>query len=181
MKTKIDAIIVVEGKSDIDFLSSFLDANFYKVNGSAVSEEDIIFLKNAKKTHDIIVLTDPDFPGIKIRNYINDSIPGLKNAFVRKRFSIKNHKVGVAESTKKEVLYALQNFIVVNKNDKRGNLTQFDFFELGLAGGDDSASKREIIDEKFHLGHSNAKTMLKKINMLGITRKELEDVLNAKN
>ena len=38
-------LIVVEGKTDIAFLSSFIDADFYSVNGSAVSEKDIQFIK----------------------------------------------------------------------------------------------------------------------------------------
>jgi 5S rRNA maturation endonuclease (ribonuclease M5) len=43
---RIEDLIVVEGKTDIDFLSSFIDADFYSVNGSAVNEKDIDFLKN---------------------------------------------------------------------------------------------------------------------------------------
>lgn len=181
MKTKLNCIIVVEGKSDIDYLSSFIDAEFYKVNGSAVSKEDIEFIKNAKKSHDIVVLTDPDFPGKKIRNYINEQIPGLKNAYVRKEFSIKKHKVGVAECDKEEVLYALKNFIVLNKNDNTNTIELSDLFDLGLVGGNNSSELRKIIDEKYHLGHNNAKALLKKLNLLGITKKELEEVLNVKN
>ena len=74
-KEKISDLIVVEGKSDIDFLSSFLDADFYKVNGSAINEKDIKYLKEVIKKRDIIVLTDPDYPGLQIRNKINKEIP----------------------------------------------------------------------------------------------------------
>lgn len=55
----------------------------------------------------IIILTDPDFPGMQIRNKILKEIPNAKQAFVRKEVSIKHHKVGVAESTKEEVNNAL--------------------------------------------------------------------------
>ena len=181
MKTKLDCIIVVEGKSDIDYLSSFIDARFYKVNGSAVSKEDIEFIKNAKKSHDIVVLTDPDYPGKKIRNYINDEIPGLKNAYVRKEFSIKRHKVGVAECDKEEVLYALKNFVVFYKKNYTNLITINDLFDLGLIGKSDSSDRRKLIDEKYHLGHNNGKALCKKLNLLGITKSELEELLNAKN
>lgn len=181
MKTKLDCIIVVEGKSDIDYLSSFIDASFYKVNGSAVSKEDIEFIKNAKKSHDIVVLTDPDYPGKKIRNYINEQIPGLKNAYVRKEFSIKRHKVGVAECDKEEVLYALKNFIVFDKKSDKESIKISDLFELGLLGGDESSRLRKIVDEKYHLGHNNGKALCKKLNLLGVTKEELEELLNVKN
>jgi 5S rRNA maturation endonuclease (ribonuclease M5) len=39
MKNKINELIVVEGKSDITFLSSFLSADFYQVHGSAVCQK----------------------------------------------------------------------------------------------------------------------------------------------
>lgn len=181
MKTKLNCIIVVEGKSDIDYLSSFIDATFYKVNGSAVSKEDIEFIKNAKKHHDIVVLTDPDYPGKKIRNYINDQIPGLKNAYVRKEFSIKKHKVGVAECDKEEILYALENFIVLDKKVNQETITMSDLFSLGLVGQNNSSELRKIVDEKYHLGHNNAKSICKKLNLLGITKNELEELLNVKN
>ena len=79
-----NTLIVVEGKTDIAYLSSFIDADFYSVNGSAVSESDVNFIKEYLKKGDVIVLTDPDFPGKKIRNYLNQQIEGLKNAYVRK-------------------------------------------------------------------------------------------------
>ena len=41
----VKTLIVVEGKTDIDFLSTFLDYDFYSVNGSAVSDKDIVFIK----------------------------------------------------------------------------------------------------------------------------------------
>src|SRR5574344_1202534 len=138
MKNKIDALIVVEGQSDIDFLSSFLDCNFYKVNGSSVNENDIIFLKKAKEKQQIIILTDPDFPGIQIRNKINEKIPGCFNAYVRKEVSIKNHKVGVAESSKEEVLKGLENCKTFNTSFEKGNVVMGDLYELGLVGNERS-------------------------------------------
>ena len=159
-------------------MSSFLDANFYSVNGSAVSKKDLEFIKEAKKKRDIIVLTDPDFPGQKIRNYLNENIPGLKNAFVRKEVSIKRNKVGVAESTKEEVLSALDNLLTYEINLEQ-NITVNDVVELGLSGTNEGSLKRKNVCEKLHIGYCNCKTFVKYINMLGITKKELEVIVNA--
>ena len=175
---KIDELIVVEGKSDISFLSSFLNADFYQVNGSAVNEKDIAFLKEINKKRGIIVLTDPDFPGQKIRNYLNQNIEGLKNGFVRKSLSIKHNKVGVAESTKDEVLNGLNN-LVTFKNVETPSIFMEDLINLGLSGQEDSKSLRNKVCEHFNIGWCNTKTFLKYVNMLGLTYKELEELINA--
>lgn len=172
MKNKFDFLIVVEGKTDIDFLSSFIEAEFYSVNGSAVCEKDYDFINNCLKNREVVVLSDPDFPGLKIRNNINNQCPGVKNAFIRKEFSIKKNKVGVAESTKEEVLSALNNLLDY-KNDKKGNLTSFDLYELGLIGSNNSLKLRKYLSEKLHLGQVNGKNLLKRLNSLGIDKEKI--------
>ena len=57
------AILVVEGATDVAFLSSFLDAEFVTTNGSDVPRETIEYLKEAVKRKNVVVLTDPDYPG----------------------------------------------------------------------------------------------------------------------
>lgn len=171
MKTTINGIIVVEGKTDVEFLSSFIDAEFVITNGSAVPQETIDYLKSSKR--DIYVLTDPDFPGSKIRDTLNKEIPNLKHCFIKKENSIKRGKVGVAEGQKEEILESLKN-VYVETESPIGTLTTVDLVELGLTGKDDSAFKRKVICEKYHLGHCNAKTFLKRLNNSNITKEELK-------
>lgn len=177
MKTKINAILIVEGKTDIDFLSSFLDASIYSVNGSAVEEKDYEFINEALKKHKVIVLTDPDFPGLQIRNKINEHCKGVYNAYVRKEVSIKGSKVGVAESTKEEVLNALKEAIKFNDNNESGSITTADLYELKLLGDENSSYLRKEVSEKLHLGFNNSKSFLKKINLLNISKEELKEVI----
>ena len=176
MKTKINGIIVVEGKSDVAFLSQFIDAEFVTTNGSEISEKTIEYLKNCRENRDIFVLTDPDSPGKRIRDVLDAEIPNLKHCFVSKEKSIKRNKVGVAESTQEEVLNALKNYIVSSK-DPIGNVQMSDLVVLGLTGTEDADIKRTKICEKFHLGYCNAKTFLKRINNCGITLEEIRKSL----
>ena len=172
MKKIINGIIVVEGKSDVAFLSEFLDAEFVTTNGSEIPEKTIEYLSKSSGNRDIFVLTDPDSPGKRIRDQLDQRIPNLKHCFVSKENSIKKNKVGVAESTKDEVLKALNNYIETNKNEC-GSITHADLVSLGLEGCDDAEHKRKTICDAFYLGHCNGKTFLKRINYAKLS---LEDI-----
>ena len=176
MKQIVNGIVVVEGKTDVAFLSEFIDAEFVITNGSDVPFKTIEYLKKAQEKRDIFVLTDPDSPGKKIRDTLDQYIPNLKHCFVSKEQSIKKNKVGVAESTKEEVLKALENYIQTKKEDV-GQVTNSDLIKLGLVGNNESSLIREKVIDQFHLGHCNAKTFLKRINYLGLTIEEIKKCL----
>ena len=174
MKKIINGIIVVEGITDVAFLSQFIDAEFVTTNGSDVPSKTIEYLQKSSENRDIFVLTDPDAPGKKIRDILDQNISNLKHCFVSKEHSIKNNKVGIAESTKEEVFLSLENYISTNKTFVE-NLTMADLTMLGLVGDNEASTRREKIIKKFHLGHCNAKTFLKRLNYSGLT---LEDIRN---
>lgn len=171
MKKIIDGIIVVEGKSDVEFLSSYILAEFVTTNGSALSRETISYLKNTKR--DIYVLTDPDFPGKKIRDELSQNISNLKHVFIKKESSVKHGKVGVAEGDIKEILSAFEN-AYIEKEKASGSLTMSDLCALGLSGCEQSEILRKDVSEKLNLGFCNAKTFLKRLNNNRITKEELE-------
>lgn len=176
MKKIINGIIVVEGKSDVAFLNEFIDAEFVITNGSEISKTTIDYLKKAKETRDVFVLTDPDSPGKKIRDVLDQNIEGLKHCFINKENSIKHGKVGVAESTQEEVLNALQNFFV-NQKKKQGNVNLSDLYKLGLTGDQESNKKRDLLSQKLHFGYCNTKTLIKRINNCGITLEDIKKLL----
>ena len=177
MKVKYPNVIVVEGKMDKDLLQSFLDADIITTNGSEVSRETIEYIRALSKTRAIVVLTDPDAPGKRIRDILNSEITGLFNAFIPKEKAIKKHKVGVAESDKATIMEALEHLMLENREKKSSNLTMNDLFELGLAGGSDSSAKRKALENKLHVDQVNGKTLLKRLQALGLDRKDLEEAL----
>lgn len=175
MKKTLDAILVVEGKSDVAFLSSYLDCEFVTTNGSDVPESTITYLKGIKDKK-IIVLTDPDTPGKKIRDKLDENIPNLEHVFISKEHSIKHGKVGVAEGDINEILEALEHRITFSKTSK-GTVTMYDLVRLGLTGAPDSKEKREKVSKKLYLGHASAKTLLKRINSNNISIEDIERAL----
>ncbi len=175
-KLPYPSIIVVEGTSDEAFLQSFLEADIVTTNGSEVSRETIEYLQEASKTRSIVILTDPDSPGKRIRDLIAEHVPGVLHAFVRKEKSIKHHKVGVAESSRDEVLLALSHVVPADP-PVRGSLTQGDLLDLGLMGLPGSEKRRAKVEGKLHLGHGNAKTFLKRANALNLSFEDIEEAM----
>ncbi|MCR5078655.1 MAG: ribonuclease M5 [Bacilli bacterium] len=173
-KINYPAIIVVEGTSDKTLLEGFIDAEIITTNGSDVPYETLQFLKEARKGSEIVVLTDPDSPGKRIRDVLDAEIEGLHHAFIPKRKAIKKNKVGVAESDKETILEALTAIDLSPISKPQGNISYADLLELGLVGEANSSIKREKIGEILHVGHTNGKTLLKRLNMLGITLEELK-------
>ncbi|MCK9198141.1 MAG: ribonuclease M5 [Bacilli bacterium] len=178
MIKKARQVIVVEGKHDIDLLSSFLDADFIKTDGTSLPIETLNMLEEvAKSGRDIIVLTDPDAPGEKIRKTIQSLIPNCKHAFISPKDSRKNKKVGVEHANRKTILEALEN--IIEFKEMQSTITIQELYELGLIGTNAAKSKRVYLEEKIHLGHGSAKTLLKRLNMLGIKKKEIEELLSS--
>lgn len=175
---KYPALLVVEGKTDKDLIESFLDADIVTTNGSEVSRGTIDFIRKASEKRTVIVLTDPDAPGKRIGDILDQSIPGLLHAYIPKELAIKHHKVGVAESSKEVILEALSHVVPSSKRPE-SDIRMEDLFELGLMGNENSSQIRHGIELKLHLGHTNGKVFLKRCQQLGLTKKDLEDALHG--
>ena len=173
---KIKELIVVEGKTDLIFLKSFLQADIVITNGSEISKETLEFIKEANQRQGVIVLTDPDYPGLRIRNIISEYIGDCKHAYIEKEKAIKGKKVGIAETKKEDIIKALENVVTYRKSNKK-TINENDLYELGLIGREDSKIKREKICNYYHLGWCNGKTFLKRVNMFGLSIQDLKEVL----
>ena len=171
----IKEVIVVEGKNDTKRLKEFFDVETIETHGLGLDKETIEYIKKVNEKRGIILFLDPDIPGEKIRNKLNNEIPNLKNAFVLKQDARTNKKVGIEHASKQILEEALDN--LVTYKDMQESLSKQDYFKLGLSGLSDSASKRDKLSKYYHLGKCNSKTMYKRLNMLGITYKDIENIL----
>lgn len=175
---KIKEVIVVEGKNDDLRLKQFFDCDTIITHGLGLDDKTIEMIKEMNDKRGVILFLDPDHPGEMIRKRLNDSISGLKNAFVLKKNARTPRKVGVEHASYEILKEALEN-LVTYESDIR-TLEMEDMYDLGLVGLDDAAVRREYISEKYHIGKCNAKTMLKRLNMLKVKREELVGVLNER-
>ena len=91
---KIKEIIVVEGKDDTTAVQQAVYADTIETNGSAINAEIIEKIRLAQETRGVIILTDPDYPGQKIRHTISEQVPGCKHAFIPKEKAITKERKG---------------------------------------------------------------------------------------
>ena len=89
----MSSVIVVEGVHDVARLKAiYPDCNCVITNGREIDSSTIEYIKELSKTHEIIIFTDPDSPGEKIRNIITNAVPNAKQAFLRKKDCISNNE-----------------------------------------------------------------------------------------
>lgn len=103
---------MVEGKSDTALLKELFEVDTIETHGLALDKKTLELIKEANKTRGVIVLTDPDFPGKKIRDQIQTVVPNCKHAFVSKKDATGKKKLGIAEANKEAVVLALENMVM---------------------------------------------------------------------
>lgn len=173
---KINEFIVVEGRDDTERVKSSVECDTIETNGSAISKETLEVIQKAQETRGVIVLTDPDFPGDKIRNTISEHVRGVKHAYIdREKAKNKRGKIGVEHANKEDIKEALMH-VSSPFEEAEESIDKNTLIELGLIIGKDARRKREIIGRRLHIGHSNGKQLLKKLNAFGYTK---EDVVQA--
>lgn len=171
---RINEIVIVEGKTDSAILKELYDVDTIETHGLALDQKTMELIEKASQTRGIIILTDPDYPGMKIRNQINERVPHCQHAFVAKKDAIGKKKLGIAEARKEAIIEALENVVSFSNNEE--SISWNEFLSLDIIG---NKQKRLFIYDRFHLGYGNVKTLFKRLNMVGITKnmilKELEN------
>ena len=113
-------------------------------------------------------MTDPDEAGETIRKRVHEQVDGI-DIVVDATKCNKNSKHGVAECGKEEVIEKLSKFFVKTKNSEE--YVSKNFFKLNNYGSDDFYL---FTRKKFKLGKCNKKQMIKRLNTLKISEKEIE-------
>ena len=171
MKKIINDVIVVEGNSDIAYLSSYIKAIYVATRGNQIPQKEIDFLNHLPKDKRILVLTDSDEAGQYIRERLNKLFIKCENIYVDISKCHKNGKHGVAECEIEEILTKLNPYF--STYEIKDNIKPCDLVELGL----NNKEKRDYICQKLHLGICNNKTLIKRINYLQIPIKIIKEVM----
>ena len=140
MKPKIKEVIVVEGKDDVSALRKAVEADILITTGLGLTVAKIEEIKKLAERRGVIVFTDPDFPGGKIRRILKEHVPNCKHAYITKEEGRcpKTGKLGVEYASPEAILRALR----AAKAEQQQYEILYDLNDLvqwGLAGLPDSA------------------------------------------
>ncbi len=154
---KIDRVVIVEGRYDKIKLSSILDAVIIETEGFGIfnNKEKQKLIRKLAETKGLLILTDSDSAGFKIRSFIRGMVPAelIINAYIpdifgkekRKTEPSKEGKLGVEGIDAQTILSVLEKAGVfcetVEEKEKR-EITKTDLYEDGLSGKQDSNALR---------------------------------------
>jgi len=172
-RVRIEEIIVVEGKDDTKRLQQFVDADTIETNGSALSEETLDKIKHAEEVRGVIIFTDPDFSGEKIRKQIVEVVPTAKHAFISRKNGVPKKSggsLGVEHADSKTILDALKNVSTPTQQLFESEIYTEDLINFGLIAGPHAKKRRELLGEKLNIGYTNGKQLKKRLNMFQIDK-----------
>ncbi len=172
--------IVVEGKYDKIRLAPLVDAPILVTGGFRIfkDREKLALLRRLAQQDGILILTDSDTAGFRIRGYIKSAIPKGKiyHAYIpeilgkepRKDHPSKEGTLGV-EGMSREILAAAlkKSGVLFAEGPKKDPITRVDLYEAGLSGGPDSRKKRLALLRELNLPrYLSASALLEAVNAL---------------
>ncbi len=167
----IREVIVVEGRDDEAAVKNAVEAEVIVTHGYGIRKETFELIERAYNNSGIIILTDPDHAGERIRKRLAEQYPKAKHAHISRDEAAKGMDIGIENASAQAIREALGKVRTI-LSEERVEFTQDDMINYGLVGEPGSADRREQIGRLLGIGYGNGKVFLSRLNHYGITRKE---------
>lgn len=150
-------LVIVEGKYDKSRLSSVLDALILTTEGFGIfsDKEKQNFIKKTAREQGLMIITDSDAAGFRIRNFIkniakdadilNVYIPDVYGKEKRKEHPSREGKIGVEGMAPEALTEALRKSGFFEEKEEKYSsspITHTDLYEAGFTGKENSADRR---------------------------------------
>ena len=177
-KMKIQEVIVVEGKDDTKRIKMAVNADTIETRGSAISDETLDQIAELQEKRGVIVFTDPDYSGEKIRKTIREAVPGVKHAFLKRKDAVPVHQgsLGVEHASPEVIREALKN-LYTEVPDAPAMISRETLAAKGLINGPAANKRRELLGEILNIGYTNGKQLYKRLRLFEITPGDFEDAM----
>lgn len=171
-KWTIEEIIVVEGKDDTRRIQEVVDADTIETIGSAINEDILDQIEHAQETRGVIVFTDPDYSGEKIRKTIMEVVPDAKHAFLSRVEAApkkRGNSLGVEHASDEAIKEALRKVVTATTDTSTYEaIPRAILMSCGLIAGPQAKEKREQLGDILRIGYTNAKQLEKRLTMFRI-------------
>jgi ribonuclease M5 len=172
----IKEIIVVEGKDDTTAIRRAVDAETIETGGSAINREIYRKIELAQQRRGVIIFTDPDHAGERLRKLISERIPGCKHAFLTQEEASYKDDIGVENASPDTIRKALAN--VKTEHESEAAEIHWDhLIAAGLIIHPQAAHRRLEVGKLLGIGYANGKQFHKRCQMFKITLMEFQAAL----
>ncbi len=169
-------VLVVEGKMDTVAISKALEADTIETGGFTLAPHTLKQIEAAYKKRGIIILTDPDGAGERIRKFLTERFPDAGQAFVPKRQATAHNDVGIEQAQPEAILAALAK-VRHHEYKPQDEFTMQDLFAYNMNGNAQAVARRDALGELLGIGYGNAKRFLQRLNHYGVSREEFEKAI----
>lgn len=157
-------VLVVEGKMDTVAIKRALEADTIETGGFTLAPYTLRQIEAAYKKRGIIILTDPDGAGERIRRFLTQRFPEAGQAFVPKADATAHNDVGIEQAQPEAILAALSK-VRHHEYKPDSEFTSQDLWH------------RDKMGALLGIGYGNAKRFLERLNSYGVTRSEFDEAL----
>lgn len=190
---KIKQAVIVEGKYDKIKLSSIIDAPIIQTDGFGIFKDKELqrLIRILAEKDGILVLTDSDSAGFKIRSFIGSTVDNkyIKHAYIpdifgkekRKDEPSKEGKLGVEGMPESVIIEALEKAGVLCEevDEPERPITKQDLYELGFSGKPDSSEKRGALLRYYNLpSRLSANSLVKVLNCITTYDRFVDEINN---
>jgi ribonuclease M5 len=190
---QIQQAIIVEGKYDKIKLASLVKAVIIPTHGFRIFKdaELLALIRHYAKTTGILILTDSDRAGFRIRSYLKGAIPdgSITNIYIpdvfgkekRKEKPSAEGKLGVEGMDAEILCEAFRKAGVLTQEQPEGDpITKSDFYFAGLSGAPGSAESRRSLQKKLGLpSQLSASALLEVLNSI-MTREDFLQMTDSR-
>ena len=174
----IKEVLIVEGKMDVAAINKAVEADCIITGGFTLNKHTLNDIAAAYNRRGIIILTDPDSAGERIRKFLTKRFPNAKHAFVPKIDATANNDIGIEQASPKAIQTALKKVRTLTFEPTQ-TFTNTDMMKYNLNGSRDSAERRMKLGAILGIGFANAKNFLKRLNNYGVSREEFTAALQS--
>lgn len=176
----IKEVLVVEGKMDVVAINKAVEADCIITEGFNLKPKALANIEQAYRKRGIIILTDPDPAGERIRRFLAKRFPKAKHAFVPKEEATDNDDIGIEQAKPPAIRAALEKVRTMDWEPKE-TFKSADLIVNGLSGTPEASDRRARLGAALGVGFANAKTFLLRLNHYGVTREEFDNALETMN
>lgn len=172
----IKEVLVVEGKMDVVAIDKAVEADCIITEGFNLKPQALDSIAKAYQKRGIIIMTDPDSAGERIRRFLTKRFPEAKHAFIPKEDATANNDIGIEQASPEAIRTALAKVRTMDW-EPTNNFTGADLLRVGISGSPAASEKRAKLGAVLGIGYANAKTFLQRLNHYGITRQEFQQAV----